>query len=253
MPASIKLQEEYGEDLAVLFVESQGTAPGATTKFVLEHKWLGNEAMWTNESPFRTGSNGLPNFALLSADGKVLSKGNFVSKRVREQIEAEIKRGKLGPSDTPKKLKKAWKSFAKGDVSKAVETAKKVGQDAELSADAELAVLAFIERSESRLERINWLIDNGYASRAESLLKAALKNFKGSSELYDRATEIQVSLDSDEGKREIKASALLEKRLKKLYGDPKNEKLFKKIAKLAEEFTGTKAGERARSMAALGS
>ena len=252
MPASIKLQNEYGDDLAVLFVESQGTAPDATEKFILEHKWLGNAAMWTNESPFRTGSNGLPNFALLSADGKVLAKGNHVSKSVREQIDEQIKLAKQGPADTPKKLKKAWKAFGKGQIAKAIDEAKKAGSDPELSAEAEMTVIEFQNRTEARLDRVQWLVDNGFASRGEDLLKDLLKEVKGTTDLYDRAAEMQASLESEELAREIKASELLEKTLAKLYDDAKNPKLFKKVAKIAEEFSGTKAAERASHIASLG-
>lgn len=252
MPASVKLQLEYGEDLAVLFVESQGTTPEATEKFILEHKWMGNPAMWTNERPFNTGSNGLPNFALLSADGKVLAKGNHVSKNVREQINEQIKLGKQGPADTPKKLKKAWKAFGKGQIAKAIAEAKKVGSDPELSADAELTVLEFQNRTEARLDRVDWLIANGYASRGEEKLKALLKETKGTTELYDRAAEIEASLEGEELKRELEASALLEKTLAKLYDDAKNAKLYKKVGKIADDFSGTKAGERARHVASMG-
>lgn len=253
MPASIKLQQEYGDDLAVLFVESQGTAPDATEKFILEHKWFGNAAMWTNESPFRTGSNGLPNFALLSADGKVLAKGNHVSKSVREQIDEQISLSKQGPAETPKGLKKAWKAFGKGQVAKAIEEAKKAGEDPELSAEAELCVLDFQKRCESRLDRAEWLLDNGYASRAEDLVGDLMKQLKGTVELYDRATALEAKLESDELKDELEASELLDKTLAKLFEDAKNEKLFKKVAKIAEDYSGTKAGARAQHIAELGS
>ena len=253
MPASIKLQQEYGDDLAVLFVESQGTAPDATEKFVLEHRWFGNPAMWTNESPFRTGSNGLPNFALLSADGKVLAKGNHVSKSVREQIDEQISLAKQGPADTPKELKKAWKAFGKGQVAKAIAEAKKAGEDPELSAVAELCVLDFQNRCESQLDRVEWLLSNGFASRAEDLLGDLQKQLKGTTDLYDRATALEEKLGSEELKAELEASELLEKTLAKLYEDAKNEKLFKKVAKIAEDYPGTKAAERAQHIAELGS
>lgn len=252
MPASVKLQQEYGDDLAVLFVESQGTAPDATEKFVLEHKWFGNPAMWTTERPFNTGSKGLPNFALLSADGKVLAKGNFVSKKVRELIDEEIKLGKQGPEDTPKKLQKAWKTFGKGKVAKAIEEAKKAGADPELSAEAELTVLEFEKRIGARLDRVEWLLANGYAARATDHLDDLVKELKGTGELFDRAAELQVSLEDEEQAREIEAAAAIEKHLAKLFDDPKNEKHFKKLSKLAESYAGTAAAERAQHIASLG-
>lgn len=252
MPASVKLQQELGDDLQVLFVESQGTAPDATEKFILEHKWFGNNAMWTNEHPFNTGSNGLPNFALLSNDGKVLFKGNFSTSEVHDLIDAEIKRANEGPAETPKKLQKAWKLFAKDQIAKAIDEAKKVGADPELSSDAELCVIEFQNRVQARLDRAKWLIENGYASRGADQVDALVKALKGCTELYDAAVALQTSLDGEELAKEVEASELLEKHLAKLFEDPKEEKLFKKVAKIAEDFPGTKAAERASHIASLG-
>ena len=71
MPTSIKLQEEFGEDLQVIFVESQGADRAKMEGFALRKKWFGTTAMWTTERPFDSGSRGLPNYVLIGADGKV--------------------------------------------------------------------------------------------------------------------------------------------------------------------------------------
>ena len=99
MPAAVKLQEEYGEDLQVIFVHSQRGSEQDVVRRQLERKWLGGRSMWTSEYPFSTGSGGLPNFALLDADGRVVMKG--ISKRLMKPMEEKfaelVKSGKDAP------------------------------------------------------------------------------------------------------------------------------------------------------------
>ena len=76
MPATVKLKEEYGSDLAVILVECQGADEQKFMKFAAARKWLGREMMWTRERPFMTGAKGLPNYALLDETGKIVSMGN---------------------------------------------------------------------------------------------------------------------------------------------------------------------------------
>ena len=59
MPAAIKLQEEFGDALQVLLVESQGTGHEESVGFAMKAKWLGNDAIWTSDYLFSTGSSGL--------------------------------------------------------------------------------------------------------------------------------------------------------------------------------------------------
>ena len=40
MPHSLKMQEEYGDDLAILFVEVQGASEAQAASFALRKKWL---------------------------------------------------------------------------------------------------------------------------------------------------------------------------------------------------------------------
>ena len=115
MPASIELQEHYGDDLQVIFVESQGASEEKAIGFAYGRKWMGNQAMWTRERPVQVPGRGLPKFALLSAEGELLLQGNPLSmkKKIEQAIDGEIKKAKSAPSGTPKSLSKAWKAFGK--------------------------------------------------------------------------------------------------------------------------------------------
>ena len=253
MPASIKLQKEYGDDLAVIFVESQGTSPADTTKFIMSHRWMGNQAMWTHERPFDTGSRGLPNFALLSADGIVIAKGNHMSSKHTDMIEEEIKRGKGAPADAHKAFAKSWKEFGNGNYAKALaETAKVGSKKTELSEEAEELTSLFELRIQSKLDRVGWLLKNGYPTRAKDMINVTLKGLKGAGEMESSAREVQNRFDSDEVKLELQAATKINRLLEKVYEDGRDEKLFAKLGKMADEFSGTKVGARAKIIATQG-
>mgnify|MGYP001445454962 CR=1 FL=1 len=141
MPASLKLQEEYGDQIQVIFVESQGATGDAAEKFAFQRKWLSGHSMWTTERPFDSGSRGLPNFVLLSNDGEVLLKGNPMAMKgkIEDAIAAEVRKTKKAPADTPKALEKAWKEFRKGEYSKAITAAQKAATKPEVEEDATAA------------------------------------------------------------------------------------------------------------------
>jgi hypothetical protein len=252
VPASIKLLEEYGDDLAVVFIESQGTSPEKTAQFIMKQRWMGSSAMWTNERPFSTGSKGLPSFALLSADGKVLAKGNHMTSRDKDLIAAEVKAAKNAPEGTPKALSKAWKNFNKGKIAKAIEEAQKVGaKKPELAEDATLAATEFETRVHARLDRVTWLLENGYPVEAKSQLSALMKQLKGADDLLGVAAEIEGRFEDDSMKLEFEAAGALNRTLDKLLADGRDDKLFDKVTKLAEKYSGTKVAERARAYVAM--
>ncbi len=251
MPASIKLQREYGEDLAVIFVESQGASQEDAERFILRQRWFGTPAMWTSERPVSVAGSGLPKHALLSADGRVIAEGRHIGKKTKLLIDEEIAKGKGAPAGTPKKLKKAWSNFGKGKVAKAIAEAEKVGAKPELAEDAEEAIREFTRRTESRLDRAAWLLENGYALRAEDAVEDLLKELKGAGELYERALQLEARFEEESVEAELEADKVIGKALARLYEDGREEKLFVKLEKLAEKYAGTKAAERARHAATL--
>jgi hypothetical protein len=97
VPAATKLQEEYGDDIQVIFVECQGATREQFEAFAWSMKWMGNNAMWTEERPFATVGGGLPETALIGIYGRIIMQGHPGSygKKLEAAIEAEIKKSKL--------------------------------------------------------------------------------------------------------------------------------------------------------------
>ncbi|MDP7560394.1 MAG: hypothetical protein QF745_07620, partial [Planctomycetota bacterium] len=104
----MKMQEEYGSDLQVVFVEVQGADRDKLVSTLLERKWMGGDVIWTTERVFSTGMNGIPNFALLDSDGAVVMSGysNRSGKAAEEKISELVKARKKGRKDIPKSVSK---------------------------------------------------------------------------------------------------------------------------------------------------
>ena len=246
------MQAEYGDDIQVIFVESQGTTVPDTEKFILGHKWMSSAAMWTNERPLDAGIDGLPSYVLLGAEGQVLAKGNHMDSNTTELIEEEISNADKGPEDASKEIAKAWKSFAKGKLSKAIADAEKAGTKPELAEEAQMAIAEFGKRTQARIDSAKWRIDNGYFSAAEDLLDTLAKEVKGTDFEADVATQAQ-RLDDPALKPEIEAEEALERITSKLFeeGFDKKGKFQKSLEKFVEKYDGSKAAVRGRNLLAM--
>lgn len=256
MPSAIKKAREFGDDLAIIFVESQGATQERMERFAWDRGWMGTTSMWTREAPFRTGSRGLPNFALIGADGKILMKGHPMSmqSKVVKAIEEEIKKGKGAPDGAPRSLKSAYKALAKGDYSKALASAGKIAARA---GDDAAAAQAFVEAADTRfdknLKRVEYLLSNGYALRADALYDELRAGAKGNDDLEARAAALAGSMASDEVADEMKLDKTFSKIEEKLHEDGLDEKLLKKVRKLAEKNEGSRVMQRARRILDLAS
>jgi hypothetical protein len=244
------LAEEYGDALQVIFVECQGATRDQFEAFVWKQKWMGPaNAMWTEERPFQTLGNGLPETALLGIDGKILLQGypgNF-GKKLEEMLAAEIKKSKDAPAGTAAPLKKAWTSFAKGEIAAALAECDKLGTD-----EAKAAREEFAARTNARVARAKWLIENGFLVEAEKHLDRLAKDVKGAPELESlvnaevtRMNDPALAAERDAGKA---VSALFGQIAKKKPFDAPN---VQKAESLAEKHAGTKSAERAARFAAL--
>jgi len=253
VPASLKLQEEYGDQVQVIFVESQGATADVAEKFAFQRKWLNGPSMWTTERPFDSGSRGLPNFVLLSNDGEVLLKGNPMAMKgkIEDAIEAEVRKGKKAPEGTPKALEKAWKEFRKGEYSKAIALAKKAGSKPDVAEDAAVAAELFEARASAALDEVTWCMENGYLTQAEERLKALSKSLKGQDELMTRASALEEELESDAFEAEWAACKAFEKLMSKVNRKGVDERTGKSLDVIAEKHPGTKNGERAARTAGM--
>lgn len=253
VPHAVKLQEEFGSELQVVFVEAQSATHEQMEAFALKYKWLGNDAVWTKERPFDSGLEGLPSFVLVGADGTVLEKGRSSTSKTAEAIENEIAAARKPPADAPKELHKAWKHFQKGEVAKALSEARKRGEDEGLRDAAETAVATFEAHTGARLGRVEWCIENGYMVEARAQLDDLGRDLKGAGELERRQAELDSRLQSADLAGEREAAAALERVLVRLHADgfDKKGKLAHQLEKLVEEHAGTKAAERARHLLSL--
>lgn len=249
MPTSIKLQEELGDDVQVIFVECQNTPRDAWEAYAWSRKWMGNNAMWTIERPIDTTGSGLPEVALIGVDGSVLMQGHpgDLGKKLEEAIAAEVKKSKLAPSGTPKPLEKVWQTFAKGDVAGAIAECEKLGTD-----DANKARDEFVARTQKRIGRVQWMIEKGYLTHAEKRIGELEKAVKGNAELAGKVAEQKSRLDNPEMKEEREAeksfSAFLATIFKAKPFEPGN---VKKAESFAARDKAPKTAERAERFVAL--
>jgi len=249
VPSAIKLQEEFGDDLQVIFVECQGATRDQAEAFTWRMKWMGGRAMWTEERPFKTIGNGLPETALVGSDGTILMQGHpgDMGKKIEEAIALEIKKGKEAPEGTPSALKPAWKTFLKGDVAGAIAECDKLGTD-----EAKAAREEFVVRTERRVARAKWLLDNGYVAEAESGLGQLAKDAKGVAELEAKISAESTRLAEPERAAEREAgktwSTFVNAVAKKKPFEAAN---VQKAEGLAKKFTGTKTADRATRFAVL--
>lgn len=246
---AIKKMEEYGQDLEVLFVEVQGADMDRVASFGLKQKWFGKGGKWTTESPFQTGSNGIPNYVLLGADGRVLMKGNPLAdaSKIKEAIEAEIRGKRASGPELPKDVEKAWKDFSKGKVAAAISALEKLSEnpDAELVSAAGAAITAMRARVAGKLSQVEWLVENGYYDQAATLLKDYSKDLKGIADADEKLVALQDKLKSTDLKAEIDAEKKLLKIESALFEEGPSASAASQLAKFAEKNQGTKAAERA--------
>jgi len=250
VPASIKLQQEYGDDLQVLFVECQGADLATAEAFAWRQKWMGTQALWSIERPLDPEGNGLPAFALLDTEGKVLLKGNplAMKKQIEETIAAEVKKAKGAPAGTPAKLAKAWATFQKGDLGAAVAECDKLGAaDASLTEAAKALHTEMITRAKSRGARVQWLVENGFVLEAQKALKDLGETLPP--EMAELPKLLQTPKDGPEAEAAKALDSLQQKMLK---DKPFEDANLKALEKLAEKHKGTKAGERAAHLLELG-
>lgn len=252
VPSAVKLAEEYGDDLVVLFVECQGSTPDKMEGFALKNRWLGRgTAMWTTERVFDLGFDGIPHSALLSPEGEIVLAGmtGDIHGQIEEQVELLVERAKDAPEDTPKELKKSWKAFAKGDYGKALAEARAVGENPALKAASDATVATFIARIEGRIARAEWMAEQGDSAVALGQLERLGKDLAGEEQVSARVTELTKKLAGNT--TELDASRELDRVEEKLYGEGPDEKSYKALRKIAERYADTRAGARAARLAEL--
>lgn len=260
-------QKQWGDDLAIVFVESQGASELQVEAMVFGRGWTGNRAMWTTEPLVNTGLIGIPIFALLSNEGELLLKsvagmaGMGLLPRKMEAYEDaiahQVELRRKGPEGCPPSVAKAYKLFSKGDVAKALELAAALaesptGKEPEKERQAaEVAAMEFRFRLEQRLTRAEWLFEHGYLVELREELGALDEELESQSDLKERVAKVAARLDSEEFLRERKGAEELEKVLKKIRGKGTNKKTPRSLKKIIRKYPNTMAARRAEHLTVL--
>lgn len=252
VPKGVEMQRQYGDDLQVVFVESQGHDLAAIERLAFESKWTGSNAVWTTERPFDVGLDGIPHFALLDVDGQIILQGytSELHGKLEELVAEQVELVRKGPRGLAKELKGAWKLRAKGEFAKALEEARKA--DAAGAPDVAGFTRAVETAAETQLRRLEWWADNGRAHLAADAAPAFALRVAGMEGVGERAKALAERLAGDEAKAELEAS----KELARAEADLSEEgfesrNVLKKLEKLAAKHPGTKAAARASHLIAL--
>ena len=254
---SIKLQEDYGDKIQVVFVSVGNDTPTAVQAFALAKKWLGGRAMWTSEEAIDTGLDYIPVAILLDSDGKVQIVANPAEahKQIVDLIDADLDQQKKGPADAPDPVRKAYAEFAKGGWAKAIGMAqaaidKPPTTDTEKVVGAAKAALeSFNKTIEASFARVDLALGAGLFDRAQAELDALAKAVKGDANLTKRLTDALAKMNGDDLKAEREAALDLAKLEKKLYENGPEKNSAKSLMAFAEKHKGTKAADRAEALA----
>jgi len=252
VPHSVELQKQYGEDLKVLFVESQGHTLDDAEKMAFKKGWLNDLSMWTTEQPFQTGSNGIPHTVLLGIDGEVIYNGSPGS-AVEDLIAEQIKLAKKGPKTLGPVSAKAWVDFEKGNYSTALAALEAPATGAQgAEADAAKKLTASLNtRLKAKIARLSWLIDNGEIAQADKLAPLLAKGVTGNATHEPKVKELTEKLAAKESANERAAADALDKVEKKIAKDGLDKSAIKQLAGIGEKFPNTKAAKRAAHLSQI--
>jgi thiol-disulfide isomerase/thioredoxin len=257
VPASLKLQDTYGDDLQVVFVESQAHAFDDVSAFALGQRWLGGRAMWTSEQPCVTGFTMLPGFVLLGNDGTVLLKGNPLSmtKEIERQIAEQVKLREAPPASAHPAVRAAWTEFVKGHYARAFELSRAATQSAKDDGAVLQAIRetesTFRTRMEARFVRVQWAIDNAQFERASEELDGLKRCVQGAPELEARVLELVRRLESSDLAAERDAAKQLSRLSARFYESGGDAAVALELEHLAQKNPNTKSGARALEIARL--
>jgi hypothetical protein len=256
VPASLKLQQQFGERIQVLFIESQGASATEAAAFALKQKWLGGTGIWTNEPPCDSGSAGLPSAVLLSGDGKVLFNGNPLDghKEIMHLVDQDNAAHRAAPADVPKALEPAWAAFGKGKVGDALKLVDAIPEkDRPALGEAWQSTRdEFLKRTEASIQRAQWELDHGYPTRCSERLDQLAKACEGQAELRKSIDAVRANLAAPAGKAELEAAKVLDKLEAKFYESGGKEDARKDLERVSSKFTSTKVGARVHEVLAIG-
>lgn len=265
VPAALRLQETFGDDLQVLFVESQGAGEEPAQAFALTRKWLGGQALWTSEMPFRVPGNMLPKCVLLDSEGRVVLIGNPLdqAKEIERLVGEEIGAQRAPPAHAPNSVRPAWIEFTKGRVARAFElldgllAAAHTERDPVRANDDERSSAAREARAQMtasiarEFDRVARLVRAGCYDDAEARLAGLMGRVRECAEFEARASELRAQLAAPELRAEREASRTLDRLLTRFYPSGGDVEIARALVRFADEHAGSPLAERARAAARL--
>jgi hypothetical protein len=256
VPASIKLQQQYGDRLQVLFVESQGASAPEAAAFVLKQKWLGGTGIWSIEHPCDSGSRGLPSAVLLGGDGRVLFNGNPLDghKEIMRLVDQDNAARRAAPADVPKALEPAWAAYAKGKIGEALKIVDAIAEkDRPALGEAWQSTRdEFLKRTQSAIGRAQWELEHGYPTRCAARLDTLAKACEGQAELKKSIDELRAKLAAPEGQAEREAAKVLERLETAFYEKGGDDAQRKDLERALAKAGTTKVAERLRAVLTIG-
>jgi hypothetical protein len=245
------MQEELGDDVTILFVESQGHGADEVENFIYEKKWMNDRSIWTTEHPFDTGAKGIPNYALLGIDGEVLSMGHPMSdhKKIMELIKDQLKLAKKGAKGTPAVCSKALGEFEKGEIAAAMKTLDGAAEADKPEADKLKHSLE--TRAHAKVARLDWYIEAARFDLADKLLAQLQKGVAGLDRLEANVKASAEKLSAKEMEKEREAGKALVKLEKQINDGGLDDVAVKKLKALVTKFPETRAAKRADHIAQI--
>lgn len=248
---SLKLQEELGDDVTVLFVESQGASPEQAEKFIYNKRWPNDRSIWTTEHPFSVEIEGLPSGALLGNDGSVLWSGRPTSdhSKIVDLVNEQIKLAKKGAKGMGPTAAKANAEFEKGNFSAALKLLD-AAPEAE-KAEADKLNHSLETRAKAKVARLDWYIGAGEFDKADKLLPTLQKGMAGNEKLEASVKACADKLTSKELAQEREASKALAKVQKLIQGDGIGDVAVKQLNTVATKYPNTRAAKKASHLIEL--
>jgi len=262
VPHAFKLDKEHAKDgLVVILDESQATKDRAdlvgfvTQNFIKYGQFTTSGVFITNsETPFPSGSGGIPYAALMGVDGKLLLIGSPSGwgKKLDEAIEPEFKKikGGWGKSAEAKKIRSLiYGKNLLGEAATAVAAADgKIKDDAK--EDFDEAKIELDTRYTGLKGAIKVLTEAGRFIDAKTAATNLAKAVKGKAEWEAEANALVADFAKPENEKELALDKTLTAVIKSIGDKRPTEDHQKKLKDLAKKNDGTKVGARAAEFAA---
>ena len=249
----MKLQEELGDDITTLLVESQGHTLDQAEKLAYDKKWINDRSIWTAEHPFDTGAKGIPNYALLSNDGEILAMGNPGSdhSRIMELINEQLKIAKKGAKGMAASCVKANAEFEKGNYAAAIKSLD--GAPEAEKAEADKLKHSLQARAHAKVARLEWYVESAEFDKADKLLPVLQKGVAGDEKLEAAVKTSADKLADKEVAQEREAAKAFARIEKLIAGGGLDDVAVKQLKAMSAKYPKSRAAKRADHLVELSS